>query len=125
MTGCRAAVAKAMTKDDEWLADRVYCGVPASMVGRTQGIEIGPMSGEHNVRFWLNKHGIEPHPVLVEKILATAKRSTRILTEEEIHRMGRVLRLRMDAGQVSVSESDMEFLLPQTYQPPVRSGAAR
>ncbi len=120
-----AAVAKAMTKDDEWLADRVYCGVPASMVGRTQGIEIGPMSGEHNVRFWLNKHGIEPHPVLVEKILATAKRSTRILTEEEIHRMGRVLRLRMDAGQVSVSESDMEFLLPQTYQPPVRSGAAR
>jgi len=70
-------------------------------------------------------HGIEPHPVLVEKILATAKRSTRILAEEEIHRMSRVLRLRMDAGQISVSETDMEFLLPQTYQPPVPSGAAR
>jgi 2-isopropylmalate synthase len=112
-----AAVAKAITKNDEWLADRVYCGVPASMVGRTQGIEIGPMSGEHNVRFWLRKHGIEPHPALVEKILAAAKRSSRILSEEEIRRMARVLRLRMGTGELTVTESDLEFLLPETLQP--------
>jgi len=120
-----AAIAKALTRHDDWLTDYVYCGVPASMVGREQGIEIGPMSGEHNVRFWLRKHNIEPHPVFVEKILAAAKRSNRLLTEEEIHRMTRVLKLRLGAGQTEVSESDLEFLLPQTLpvQPPV--GAAR
>ncbi|MBI2975357.1 MAG: hypothetical protein HYY33_00230, partial [Chloroflexi bacterium] len=120
-----AAIAKAINKEDEWLADRVYCGVPASMVGRTQGIEIGPMSGDHNVRVWLKKHDIEPHPVFIEKILAAAKRSNRILSDEEIHRMGRVLRLRMSAGELNVSEDDMEFLLPPIFQPQVPSGAAR
>jgi 2-isopropylmalate synthase len=112
-----AAVAKAVSRNDDWLADRVYCGVPASMVGREQGIEVGPMSGEHNVRHWLKKHGIEPHPVFVEKILAAAKRSNRILSEEEIRRMGRVLRLRLDAGQSDVTDSDLEILLPHSLQP--------
>ncbi len=111
-----AAIAKALTHHDQWLSDRVYCGVPASMVGREQGIEIGPMSGEHNVRFWLHKHGIEPHPIFVEKILAAAKRSNRILTEEEIHRMTRVLKLRLGAGQTEVTDSDLEILLPHTLQ---------
>ncbi len=117
-----AAIAKALNKHDEWLTDQVYCGVPASMVGREQGIEIGPMSGEHNVRFWLIRHGIEPHPVFVEKILAAAKRSNRLLTEEEIHRMTRVLKLRLGAGMTDVSESDLEFLLPHTLQVPVGVG---
>lgn len=117
-----AAIAKALNKHDEWLTDQVYCGVPASMVGREQGIEIGPMSGEHNVRFWLIRHDIEPHPVFVEKILAAAKRSNRLLTEEEIHRMTRVLKLRLGAGMTDVSESDLEFLLPHTLQVPVGVG---
>lgn len=111
-----AAIAKAVNKHDEWLIDRVYCGVPAGMVGREQGIEIGPMSGEHNVRAYLTKRGIEPHPVFVEKILAAAKRSNRILSEEEIQRMTRVLRLRLGPGQTEVSESDLEFLMPHTFQ---------
>jgi len=111
-----AAIAKAVRKHDEWLADRVYCGVPASMVGREQGIEIGPMSGEHNVRAWLARHDIDAHPVFIEKILAAAKRSNRILTEEEIHRMTRVLKLRMSTGSPDVSDSDLEFLLPHTLQ---------
>ena len=114
-----AAIAKALTRNDQWLSDRVYCGVPASMVGREQGIEIGPMSGEHNVRFWLKKHGVEPHPVFVEKILAAAKRSNRILTEEEIHRMTRVLKLRLGMGQTDVSDSDLEILMPHTLHEPV------
>ena len=111
-----AAIAKAVNRKDVWLSERVYCGVPASMVGREQGIEIGPMSGEHNVRAWLAKHGIEAHPVFIEKILAAAKRSNRILSEEEIQRMTRVLKLRMGMGQMTVSESDWEFLLPITLQ---------
>src|SRR6266567_3466018 len=59
-----AAIIKARKKGDEWLADRVYSGVPASMVGRRQVIEIGPMSGLSNVHCWLENHGIEPRPAL-------------------------------------------------------------
>ena len=114
-----AAVAKALGKEDIWLADRVYCGVPASMVGREQGIEIGPMSGEHNVRTWLSKHGIESHPAFIEKILAAAKRSDRILSEEEIQRMIRVMRLRLGMGQTTVTDSDLEFLIPAQPVPKV------
>ncbi len=44
-----AAVIKAYKKKDPVLADAVYSGVPASLVGREQGIEIGPMSGKSNV----------------------------------------------------------------------------
>ena len=50
-----AAIAKAKEQGDVWLSDRVYCGVPSSMVGREQGIEIGPMSGVHNVQYWLSR----------------------------------------------------------------------
>jgi 2-isopropylmalate synthase len=100
-----AAVAKALEKHDEWLADRVYCGVPASMVGRSQGIEIGPMSGEHNVRFWLRDHDVEDHPVYVEKILAAAKRSNKLLTEDEIRRMVIVMRQRLQRGEEVTDEA--------------------
>ena len=48
-----AAVIKAFRKGEDWLADRVYSGVPASLIGRRQEIEVGPMSGESNVVYWL------------------------------------------------------------------------
>lgn len=79
-----AAVRKAAEHGDTWLADTVYCGVPASMVGRQQGIEIGPMSGEHNVRHWLSSRGIEDHDALVEAIFDAAKTANTLLTEAEI-----------------------------------------
>ncbi len=93
-----AAIVKALGKNDPWLAERVYCGVPASMVGRDLGIEIGPMSGEHNVRYYLRQRNIETEAVFLEKILAAAKRSNRILGEEDVLRMVRVMRERMKAG---------------------------
>jgi 2-isopropylmalate synthase len=105
-----AAVVKALSRDDDWLADRVYCGVPASMVGRVQGIEIGPMSGEHNVRFYLHQRGIEAHPVYVEKILAAAKRSKRLLSEDDVVRMVAVMRERLQIGQ-EVEDSELEMVL--------------
>jgi len=37
---------------DRALMDAVYSAVPASLVGRQQEIEVGPMSGESNVVFW-------------------------------------------------------------------------
>ena len=62
-----------------------YSGVPASMVGRTQEIEIGPMSGLSNVKYWLRKRGIDPDDQAVcDRIFAAAKSTDHSLTEEEL-----------------------------------------
>jgi 2-isopropylmalate synthase len=79
-----AAIIKARKKSDEWLSDRVYSGVPASMVGRHQVIEVGPMSGLSNVQCWLEDRGMEPRTELVEAIFRRAKESDRVLLDDEI-----------------------------------------
>ena len=79
-----AAVIKAHKKGQDWLADRVYSGVPAGWVGRRQEIEIGPMSGESNVIFWLESRGIEPTPERVKAVFGRAKSVDRVLTDTEI-----------------------------------------
>ena len=79
-----AAVIKAYKKNDIELANQVYSGVPSHWFGLDQRIEIGPMSGKANIIFWLEKRGIAPSDDLVEKILAHAKQSDRLLTEDEI-----------------------------------------
>jgi len=80
-----AAIAKAQAKGAGWLADRVYSGVPASMVGREQEIEIGPMSGISNVRYWLEKRGYDAGDAdLCDRIFARAKSANRTLTEDEV-----------------------------------------
>ncbi len=84
-----AAIIKARAKGDDWLADRIYSGVPASLVGRRQEIEVGPMSGQSNVLFWLRERGCEPPPELVEEIFRRAKASSRVLEEREIREICR------------------------------------
>jgi len=79
-----AAIIKARRKGEEWLADRVYSGVPAGMVGRHQEIEVGFMSGMSNVVFWLHEHGFAPEPHLVEAIFTAAKERNRVLADEEL-----------------------------------------
>ena len=79
-----AAVIKAYQKGQDWLADRVYSGVPASWVGRRQEIEVGPMSGESNVVFWLESRGLAASPERVHAVFQRAKSVDRVLTEEEI-----------------------------------------
>ncbi|MBO08126.1 MAG: 2-isopropylmalate synthase [Acidobacteria bacterium] len=79
-----AAVIKASKKGDHWLADRIYSGVPASMVGRQQKIEVGPMSGASNVEYRLHALGIAAHPDRVEAVLAAAKNADHVLDDEEI-----------------------------------------
>ena len=79
-----AAIAKAHKKDDPHLADAIYSGVPAHLVGLEQVIEVGPMSGRWNVVYWLAKRGIPASDEVVDRILAAAKQSPRILTEDEI-----------------------------------------
>jgi len=80
-----AAIIKARSKGHDWLADRVYSGVPAGMVGLHQVIEVGPMSGESNVVFWLEEHGVEPSRERVTAVFRAAKESDHILSEKEIH----------------------------------------
>lgn len=84
-TGVHAsAVIKAFKKNDLELADTVYSGVPASLVGRQQAIEIGPMSGKSNVVYWLERRGLEATVERVERIFTKAKAASTVLTEQEI-----------------------------------------
>lgn len=79
-----AAVIKAFRKNDQALVDAVYSGVPASLIGREQQIDVGPMSGRSNVVFWLERHGYPADEVLVDRIFAKAKSSSMVLTTDEI-----------------------------------------
>ena len=79
-----AAVIKAFRKNDQALIDAVYSGVPASLIGREQQIDIGPMSGKSNVVFWLERRGLTASEELVDRIFRRAKASSTVLTESEV-----------------------------------------
>jgi 2-isopropylmalate synthase len=89
-TGVHAsAVMKAFRKQDRALMDAVYAAVPASLVGREQEIEVGPLSGRSNVVFWLERRNLTPTDALVERIFNAAKASRRTLSEDQILAMVR------------------------------------
>ncbi|MBX7115246.1 MAG: LeuA family protein [Myxococcaceae bacterium] len=79
-----AAIIKAKNRGNDWLADRVYSGVPAGEFGLEQVIEVGHMSGMSNVRYWLSKRGYPVTDEVCEKILKRAKSSAWTLGEKEI-----------------------------------------
>ena len=79
-----AAVIKAFRKNDTWLANRVYSGVPADLVGLEQSIKVGPMSGKSNVAWVLEKHGVEPNDQRIQKVLDLAKTTPRLLSDDEV-----------------------------------------
>ena len=79
-----AAVIKAQRKGMEWLADRVYSGVPASWIGRRQRIEVGHMSGASNVLHYLRSHDLPDNQEVVDAVFAVAKKAKTVLTHEEI-----------------------------------------
>jgi 2-isopropylmalate synthase len=85
-TGVHAsAILKARRRGDRRIEDLVYSAVPASLVGREQVIEVGPLSGTANVRCWLADHGYADDRATVERILAAAKRADRTLSDEQLH----------------------------------------
>src|SRR2546425_5989655 len=79
-----AAVIKAFRKGETELANTVYSGVPSHLFGLEQIIEIGPMSGQSNVIFWLEKRGIEATEERISAIYNRAKQSDRLLTTQEV-----------------------------------------
>jgi 2-isopropylmalate synthase len=78
-----AAIVKALRKGDDELANRVYSGVPAEYFGRRQIIELGPMSGQSNVLYWLEERGIEPTPAMVKQLFDACKSSSKVLEDAE------------------------------------------
>ena len=82
-----AAIIKARNKGADWLADLVYSGVPAAMVGRNQTIEISHVSGMSNVKYWLREHGYNAEDdELCRRVFDLAKTTDHTLTEAEIRR---------------------------------------
>jgi 2-isopropylmalate synthase len=79
-----AAVIKALKTGDTLLADQIYSGVPASWFGREQEIEVGPMSGNSNILYWLHKNGFEGTENEVAKIRHAAKNTNRLLSNAEL-----------------------------------------
>jgi 2-isopropylmalate synthase len=79
-----AAIIKAFKKNDTELADMVYSGVPSSLFGIEQVIDIGPMSGHSNIIYWLEKRGIPANEELVTRIFDAAKNSDHTFSEEEV-----------------------------------------
>lgn len=94
-----AAIIKAQAKGDDFLADRVYSGVPAGMFGREQEICVGPMSGASNITYWLDKRGIDHDPGLVQAIMKVAKQSDHNLSDTEVRAV--IDRHRRNAAQPS------------------------
>ena len=83
-----AAIIKAKRKGHDWLADRIYSSVPATEYGFAQRIEISPVSGLSNVKYWLETHGYDPEDEAACKALFdAAKRTDRTLTDDECHRL--------------------------------------
>src|ERR1700716_330452 len=82
-----AAVVKAFRRGDRALMDAVYAAVPASLVGRHQEIEVGPMSGRSNVIFWLESRDLPATDEIVDRIFAAAQASHRMLTHEQVQKI--------------------------------------
>ena len=80
-----AAILKARKKGNEWLADRVYSGVPAADFGIRQRIEISQMSGLSNVRCWLEERGFDAaDDALCQCVFDAAKQTNRVLKDDEV-----------------------------------------
>jgi 2-isopropylmalate synthase len=82
-----AAVIKSFRKGDDELADLIYSGVPASLFGMRQQIEVGPMSGKSNVVYWLESRGLEATDERVQRIYESAKSAHGVLSEEEVRQL--------------------------------------
>ncbi len=74
----------ANTAETKPLADLVYSGLPAQMMGRTPEIAISHQSGAANILCWFQQQGIMPDPKAINAVLGLAKTTDRALTDQEI-----------------------------------------
>lgn len=84
-TGTHAdAILRAESLKEPWLAERIYSGVPAHLLGLEHRVEIGPLSGEANVRHWLKHHAVPLDDSLIAAILKAAKQSDSVLESSQV-----------------------------------------
>jgi 2-isopropylmalate synthase len=91
-TGVHAAAIRKALHQDAWLAERVYGAVPSSAVGRTQELCVGPMSGRANIEHWLALHGIPANEEVISGLLAYARASDHVQSDQELFLAVRKLR---------------------------------
>ncbi len=84
-----AAMHTALARHDEELLDSVYSAIPAAWLARHQQVEVGPLSGASNIRFWLRTHGYPASEEVTARILEFAKAADHVLGEEELHHLAR------------------------------------
>ncbi len=101
-----AAIVKAEEKGDAWLADRIYSGVPAGWFGLHQVIEISPMSGISNVRYWLRAHGYDPSDEgLCSHVFEAAKTCDHTFTDDEVHALCRAHGVQVASASAPLAET--------------------
>jgi len=88
-TGAHAtALVKALRAGNTALADAVVSAVPASVVGAAHGIDVGPVSGLSNVRWWLSQQGYDAgDQVLMRELLLCVKQMQRVASDDELREM--------------------------------------
>jgi 2-isopropylmalate synthase len=88
-TGAHAtALVKALRAGDRALADNVCSAVPASLVGAEQRVDVSPVSGLSNVRWWLSQHGYDAGDlVLMRELLLAVKQTQRVARDDELRGM--------------------------------------
>jgi len=84
-----AAIYKSDLEGETEVAGLVYAGVDPRMVGLDYDIRVGPDSGRSNVRFVLQRQGIEADDTIVDLILDKARTERRMLPNSEVCAMAR------------------------------------
>src|SRR5437899_12826470 len=83
-----AAISRAVMKVHNWLPNSMYSSVSAEVFRLPLKIEISPVSGLSNVKYWLETHGYDADDEAACRILfEAAKRTDRVLSDEECHRL--------------------------------------
>ncbi|HYW49653.1 MAG TPA: hypothetical protein VE861_03555 [Gemmatimonadaceae bacterium] len=79
---------KAMRIADRTLADAVASSVPASLLGVEHRVEVSPVSGSSNVRWWLAQHGHDASDLLLmREMLLAVKQMHHVANDDELQRL--------------------------------------
>ena len=66
--------------------------MPASLIGAEHLVEISPVSGLSNVRWWLSQHGYDAGDlVLMRELLLAVKQTQRVASDDELRAMADAL----------------------------------
>jgi 2-isopropylmalate synthase len=84
-----STILKAELRGETDIAALVYSGVDPHLVGLDYGIQVGPHSGQSNVKFLLHRQGIEANDATLDQVLAKARAENRVLSTTEVCEMAK------------------------------------